>query len=409
MVRIRDPIHGDLEFDGVIEKIICTDEFQRLASVKQLGLIDKVYPGATHTRFAHSIGTCHLAGMLASQLGIPSEDRLLLMVAALLHDVGHYDFSHALEQLVPWLHEENGKKIILGEAELPYRPSGGIKQVLVENSIPPERIIRLLEGTGAFSKFYYTILSGEVIDVDRMDYLKRDTYYTGAVIGEIDISRLLQMIVVKEDTQELGIQEKGVASLEQFLMARLHMYWQVYLHPDAHVGEAMLTKAALHSLDVAQPFLYGDEHLLTRLLMQGGPLTRQLVSRINKGKKAFYQPALVVDSVSESKRFKENVGILAEREKERPGLTEHELISATGVDEAEIVVTFSEPKERAMPAFPVCLRDGSWADLFDISPLSRAVFHEHAMKRMFGVYTLPQHVDAVRRAAIRLLETQSGT
>jgi HD superfamily phosphohydrolase len=109
--------------------------------------------------------------------------------------------------------------------------SGKIAEILLAANLEPQKVTDLLERKGSFPPYYYSILSSKVIDVDRMDYLKRDTYYTGAVIGEIDVQRLLSVLAVVAETGELCIKEKGVASLEQFLVARQHMYQQVYRHP----------------------------------------------------------------------------------------------------------------------------------------------------------------------------------
>jgi uncharacterized protein len=405
MITFRDPIHGDIIFDGVIEQIIMTEEFQRLSEVKQLGLTDKVYAGANHTRFSHCIGACFLAGELSKRLGVPPKDRVLLQVAALLHDIGHYDFSHAIEHVAPYDHEENGRQIIMGNATLPGRKSGEIAAALRRYKINPETIIQLLHKEGSFPPFYYSMLSSPVIDCDRMDFLKRDTYYTGAVIGEIDIQRLLGMLIVHPKTKELAIQQKGVSSLEQFMVARMHMYQQVYLHPDAEAGETMLRKAVENSKDVAIPLMYGDGHLIARLAEQGTPLTKELVTRIRAGKRAFYPAAIIVDSTGSQKHLLDKVQQAYELEWKQPGSVEKELLRLTNLSEGQLLVTFpsAHRKQKTVPKFPVLLREGEWADFFEIAPIAKAAILAQISHHAFVVYSAPEQVEKVRKAAIRFL------
>ncbi len=402
MVHIRDPIHGDIHFQGVLEELIKTEEFQRLADVKQLGLTDKVYPGASHTRFSHSMGVCFMAGELAKKLKVPERDVLLIQIAALLHDVGHYDFSHALERIAPVLHEDNSFRIIRGEAVLPHRKSGEISKILRTNKIDPEDIVGLLLGTEKFPKFYHSILSGQIIDMDRMDYLKRDTYYTGAVIGEIDVQRLIHVLIVHKETGQMAILEKGLASLEQFLMARLHMYRQVYMHKDSLIGELMLEKAVKISREKAMPLLYGDGHLLAKLVEEGKPMTKHLVSLVRAGKRAFYKPAL---GVTQRDEYAGAVLELYEQEKSNPGSAEKFLLNETGLQEGEIIVQFLGAKKPEEPQpFPVLLRSGEWVDLFEISPLCKAVFEEKTTDFMFGTYCAEDNVESVKVATEKLLK-----
>lgn len=401
MTTLRDPIHGDLVFEGVLAELIYTEEFQRLSEVKQLGLTDKVFPGANHTRLSHSLGVSHLAGEMAQRLSVPPKDRLLLQVAALLHDIGHYDFSHALEALAPCNHEENGRLIIMGEQALPLRKHGQIASLLRTHGISPEDIVALLHREGSWPQHYHSILSGPVIDADRMDYLKRDSYYSGAVIGEIDISRLLNTLVVHPQTGELGILEKGVASLQQFLLARLHMHRQVYLHQTAHVGETMLRKAVLASIDEAMPLLYGDNHLIARLMERGSPLTKELIGRIRAGRKSFYVPAFTVDVTGKHRDLLDAVKRVRAEERGSPGAAERALLQLADLRPGELLVSFPASQERArpLPRFPVLTEEGEWAELFSISPLAKEIFEEEVSDLVFGAWTVPAHAARVRTAA----------
>jgi len=404
VISFRDPIHGDHSFDGVIEELIKTEEFQRLADIKQLGLTDKVYTGATHTRLAHAIGVCYLAGEMARRLGIPPEDVLNLRVAALLHDIGHYDFSHALEPLAPCDHEENSRRMVTGRVKLPDHPSNRIPEVLLAHGIDPTRIAALLAGRDC-PAHYASILSSRVLDADRMDYLKRDTYYTGAVIGEIDISRLLRVLVVHPETGRIGVLEKGVPSMEQFLIARAHMYQQVYLHPDSFAAEAMLRKAVAMSRDIALPFMYGDERLLARLAEHGGPVTRDIIRRIRAGKRSFHAAALLVRSDASPETLA-RVGELREEDRRSPGALERRLLRETGLPEGSVIVTFdlATGSDASPPPFPVLRHDGSWADLFSVSPLARAVMLELRPHPVLAVHAALEARDAVARCVSTLFD-----
>lgn len=405
MISFRDPIHGDLSFSGVVEELIATDEFQRLSEVKQLGCTDKVYPGANHTRFSHALGVCYLVGELGKRLGVPKKDLIVLQVAGLLHDIGHYDFSHALEGIAPCDHEENGKRIILGTAEMPGRKPGGIAQVLRRNGIEPQAIVDLLHHKGKYPAFYHTLLSSKVIDCDRMDFLKRDTYFTGAVIGEIDIERLLSVLIVHPKTKELAIQQKGVASLEQFIVARVHMYQQVYFHPDTAAAETMLLKAVESSKKVAMPLMWGDDFLLSRLAEHGTPRSKELVHRLRNGKRSFYVPALIIDKTGSSQHLIEHA--LAWQKDVQD--FERRLLAAAKRKDGEVLVAFPgshrpPTAEHSLPKFPVLLREGEWADFFDLSPVAKAAMLTRASSIVFVVYSAPEHADAVREAALRLLK-----
>jgi hypothetical protein len=407
MVSFRDPIHGDLAFDGVIEELILSPEFQRLSEVKQLGLTDKVYPGANHTRFSHALGACYLAGEITRRLKVPEADRLLIQIAALLHDIGHYDFSHALEHEAPYDHEENGKRIIMGTASLPGREAR-IHAILVAHGIDPEKIVSLLhkayhqENGTAFPDHYASILSCPVIDVDRMDFLKRDTYYSGAVIGEIDIGRLLGVFCVTPEGK-LGITYKGVASLEQFVVARMHMYQQVYMHPDSNAGETMLRKAVAASKDIAMPLLYGDGELLARLAMHGSPITRELVMRIRNGKRSFYPTALVVETTSATPAEIERALALGKD----PAGTEARLLAMTGAKDGEILLGFPSTRknERTLPSFPVRMEDGTWREFYDLAPIARAAATQAMSQKVMVVYAAPALAEKAREAAQELLRT----
>ncbi|HDZ35598.1 MAG TPA: HD domain-containing protein, partial [Thermococcus sp.] len=204
MKLIHDPIHGHIELDDFALRLVDTPEFQRLRRITQLGLAYLAYPSARHTRFEHSLGTFYLAKRIA-RYNPEIEDGAVY--AALLHDLGHYPFSHTLEGLYP-RHEENTRRIL---------KEGEIRDVIEER-------YSLKEFLG-FLK--HPIVSGD-IDADRMDYLVRDAYYTGVAYGLVDLDRLVRNL--RYDGERLVIGQKGVMAAQSLLLARSMMYPTVYQH-----------------------------------------------------------------------------------------------------------------------------------------------------------------------------------
>ncbi|AXI24744.1 HD domain-containing protein [Methanofervidicoccus sp. A16] len=224
---IRDPIYYDIHIRDSEISIIDTPEFQRLRNIKQTGLTYMVYPSATHTRFEHSIGAMHIAGEVSK--GLEGVDCNLIRIAALLHDIGHPPFSHSLE-IRGYNHEYYTRKIV--------------KKMEIENYSPKE-VIDVLQYKGPEGS-----LIGGDIDIDRIDYLLRDSYHTGVAYGSIDYNRLIRCIVLFEDNKpKLGILEKGVVAGESLLIARYQMYSSVYMHPTSRISETMLKNAVIHGIE----------------------------------------------------------------------------------------------------------------------------------------------------------------
>ena len=227
---VYDCVHGYIELTAQEVKIIDTVVFQRLHNIRQLGTGFLVYPGATHTRFAHSLGTLHVMGKLAQRLkklGIIEDDEGIakLRLAALLHDVGHYPFSHVLELPTKKLNP-NGE----GDHE-------NLSAYLIHNSclkdsldtFTPGDISSIITKKVVGKPFYSLIISSD-LDVDRIDYLMRDAHATGVSYGSIDVERLVRTITSDKDESHIAVEEKGRQALENFLMARYHMYQTVYYH-----------------------------------------------------------------------------------------------------------------------------------------------------------------------------------
>ena len=224
MKFIRDSLHGNLQLNEFEVKLIDTPQIQRLRRIKQLGFTFLVYPGANHTRFEHSIGTMYLASRLAYGLNLPDEQRQMLRVCALLHDAGHGPFSHVSEAVLEHSHEELTSKLIM---------ESHISEILSEKYDPKE-IISIISGEGSLGQ----MISGD-LDVDRMDYLLRDSYYTGVAYGVIDVERLIHNMKLDNN---LILKSKGVQAAESMLLARYFMYPSVYQHHTTRIINAMFRR-----------------------------------------------------------------------------------------------------------------------------------------------------------------------
>ena len=224
---INDPVHGFIELPrGTLLSLIDTPEFQRLRRIKQLGLSYLVYPGAVHTRFNHALGAMHLMRqalevLRRKKVPISKKEYKAAMIAILLHDVGHGPFSHALEQsLIPGLHHEDMSLALMESLNQQFK---GKLSLAIEIF------------TGQYERQFFHQLVSSQLDMDRMDYLIRDSFFTGVAEGVVGIDRIIKTLNVSQD--ELVYEDKGIYSLEKFILARRLMYWQVYLHKAALSAE----------------------------------------------------------------------------------------------------------------------------------------------------------------------------
>ena len=243
---LNDPIYGFIQIpNSLIFDIIEHPYFQRLRRISQMGFSNLVYPGANHTRFHHALGCIHLMQKAVrvlrfKQIEITKEEEKALCIAILLHDIGHGAFSHALEHSIVHgiSHEEISLKFM--------------KKLNDEFDGKLDLAIEIFEGN-YHRKFFYQLISSQ-LDIDRLDYLKRDSFYTGVTEGNISSDRLIVMMNVHDD--QLVIEQKGIYSVEKFLIARRLMYWQVYLHKTGLVAEHMLVNVLIRAKELAEK---GDE------------------------------------------------------------------------------------------------------------------------------------------------------
>ena len=227
---INDPVHGFITIpSSLIYDIIAHPYFQRLRRIRQLGLTDMVYPGALHTRFHHALGAMHLMGRALEILRskghfISSEEQEAAQIAILLHDIGHGPFSHALESTILRNVPHEALSRLLMEA-LNEHFGGGLALA-----------IQMFSGTYE-RPFFHQLISSQ-LDMDRLDYLQRDCFFTGVLEGTIGAERILKMLEIHDN--RLVVEEKGIYSIESFLTARRLMYWQVYLHKTTISAEKMI-------------------------------------------------------------------------------------------------------------------------------------------------------------------------
>ncbi|SES18866.1 hypothetical protein SAMN05518684_11050 [Salipaludibacillus aurantiacus] len=232
----KDPVHRYIHVrDELIWELIGTKEFQRLRRIRQLGTTFLTFHGAEHTRFNHSLGVYEVMRRMVENLekkgAWDEEERLVCLASALLHDVGHGPFSHSFEKVFHMDHEKWTREIILGDTE--------INQVLRQMSPDvPEKVADVIAKTYD-NKLLVSLISSQ-IDADRMDYLLRDAFYTGVSYGQFDMERILRVMRPEED--QAVFKHSGMHAVEDYIMSRYQMYWQVYFHPVTRSAEVILSK-----------------------------------------------------------------------------------------------------------------------------------------------------------------------
>jgi len=250
----RDPVHNiiplrDDSAEGkLMIRLIDTPEFQRLRRIKQLGLGLYTYQGAEHSRFTHSLGALHLMTRILDQLSdryqISDRDHAAARAAALLHDVGHGPFSHAMENVLGVHHEQLTMQAVLSaETELGQTLSSYSREL-------PGRVASIIEGT--FKPAALAQLVSSQLDVDRMDYLLRDSLMTGAKYGLYDLEWIINALQIDEDGDRIYIAARGIYAVEEYLQARYYMFRQVYFHRSLRSAEAVLRSALRRALQLVE-------------------------------------------------------------------------------------------------------------------------------------------------------------
>lgn len=248
----RDPVHNIIRLrtdnaEGeLMMRLIDTSEFQRLRRIKQLGLGLYTYQGAEHSRFTHSLGAFHLMtrvlDRMAERYSIDAEDRVAARAAALLHDVGHGSFSHVMEKVLNFHHEQWTVQVLLSEQT-------EIGQLLRSHSQDlPEKVAAIIEGK--FRPSALAQLVSSQLDVDRMDYLLRDSLMTGAKYGIYDLEWIINALAIDEEADRIYVEARGLYAVEEYLQARYYMFRQVYFHRTLRSAEAVLRSIIRRALDL---------------------------------------------------------------------------------------------------------------------------------------------------------------
>jgi HD superfamily phosphohydrolase len=292
LILIRDPLWDTISLDDAAVSIVDSAAFQRLRYIRQLGLAHLVYPGATHTRFDHALGVYHLAQQALRLLhargelrNIGERDRHIVAYAALLHDIGHYPFSHALEELeqdrIPGHHEA-----LVGR----FLSDPDVRAALLTISEDgPEAVEALVRGT---SRNPLQGLVAGSLDLDKIEYLKRDARFCGVPYGDVDVDRLLNALALVRDPQtgnlEIGVLEKGVAALESLLFSKYQMFRNVYWHHAVRAGTVMykrIVRNAMQTELLSSEELIGqtDEGLLY-LLQSRAPVAAAQIDALRRRK-----------------------------------------------------------------------------------------------------------------------------
>lgn len=239
---IRDPVWGYIGITETEKSIIDTFPVQRLRGIKQLSVTNIAYPGGDHSRFLHALGTMHLSGRIAENLDLSEDDWQLVRLAGLLHDIGHGPFSHSSEEILTKHlgvnHEDLGERV-LKESSLADEVSS--------QGFSPDELAELIFGEPGSEKYLKQIIASQ-FDADKMDFLVRDSYFTGVEYGQIDVHRLIQaMRIIRGD---IAIDKKALAALETFMIARYEMFLNVYYHHSVRAAEIMLREAMDHAREI---------------------------------------------------------------------------------------------------------------------------------------------------------------
>jgi HD superfamily phosphohydrolase len=270
---INDPVHGFIEVPrGILLSLIDTPAFQRLRRIKQLGLSSLVYPGAIHSRFNHALGAMHLMRqaldvLRRKEVAVSDEEYEATLIAILLHDIGHGPFSHALEStIIPGLHHETMSLALMHYLDEQFNGRLSLAIRIFEDKY--ER------------KFFHQMVSSQ-LDLDRMDYLIRDSFFSGVAEGVVGIDRIIKTLDVIED--RLVVESKAIYSVEKFIVSRRLMYWQVYLHKAAMAAENMLVNLLRRARQLTErgEDIYLDQNLgyFFHTPVSGEHINREVIER----------------------------------------------------------------------------------------------------------------------------------
>ncbi len=396
MKVIRDPLWNNIRLDPLALTLVDTPAMQRLRYVRQLGYAFLVYPGASHSRFEHALGAHHMARRTITLLAERGElhqvapvERELTAAAMLLHDVGHYPFSHALEEIGALNHES---------AAAPRITTGAVAEALTSalGDGAPARVLAMMHGADAGP--LQGLVSGS-IDLDKIDYLKRDAMMCGVPYGEVDVDRLLDSVVIVTDPGTgrpgVGIMEKGLSALESLLFAKYQMYRNIYWHHAVRSATAMykrLVDDALQSGALPQDGLadWTDEGLLHALLPSAPPLLMALRERRLYKRLAQWSAA----------ELGKEAGEWIASDRALAVAVEDRLAVELGLAPGEILLDYPAKTQMLGVDLPVQRRGGTVEHLtssglvgaLNLPALSEQLYHSARWLRVFAVRRVPVNV-----------------
>lgn len=389
MKAIRDPIHGYIDLDPIALALIDTPPVQRLRRISQLGLSNLVYPGANHTRFEHSLGVMHLTGLLTSRMdSITKDEKDELRVAALIHDIGHGPLSHVTEGLVKHYtrHGHEDIRWIIKKGE--------IAEILSEHGINPTKVEKHIKGQTDIGK----ILNSE-IDVDKMDYLVRDSHYTGVAFGIVDHARLINEMQFYEN--QLVVATGGVKAAESLLFSRFLMYPSVYYHHVSRIAETMFVRAVedlIHRglLDPLELRMMDDARIFEKIRNNDG-YARELAVGLD-GRKLYKRAIYVgLGDVGES--------VLKQRKNVKR--MEAEIAEMVGIDSKEILIDI--PKDPEIVEMKALVKiNGRMLRLDETSHMVATLEKAHKDNWRMGVYTTQENRERVAKVAREFFEVKKS-
>jgi HD superfamily phosphohydrolase len=429
---IHDSVHGSVKLSGVYLELLQRAEMQRMHGVHQLGLAYLVFPGAHHTRMEHSLGTYQIATRMAAALGIPEQERASVLVAALLHDIGHAPYSHTLECVLEertgMTHADIGRAIIRGDI-MTIDPKEGeaidfhgtIAEVLESADISADLVTDLivsprgpdlsgqrklpLDGVQTYfneNNYLRQIIHGPV-DADQMDYLLRDAYYTGVAHGTIDIDRIMDTIELHHG--DIAVRKSGVVAIEGLMVARALMYTSVYFHHTVRIAEMMLCKAVENASEEALENIQiqTDASLSERLLNDGGSAARIMtfLKYRHLYKRAYTK--LISDLDPEQMDTLLPLTSYAKRKE-----VERQIADKAEVDESEVILDMPEREllitEPRIGKTEVPIINGDRVrPLSKFSPLAKAIQTRSVNDWAVMVSTPKSRLDRVQKAAEKVL------
>lgn len=393
MIRVRDPIHKDIHLDELGRELVDTPRMQRLRRIHQLGTGNLVYPGANHTRFEHSLGAYHLAGLAGRGMGLPEEQRKALQAAALLHDVGHGPFSHTSDPLYRDFLGKTHEDVTIEALQ-----KGALSDILARHGVEPRRVVDLIRGEGPLG----AVVSGD-LDVDRMDYLVRDSHYTGVHIG-VDLARLVSDLV--PTAEGVAIRASSLIHAEMLLVTRLQMYTSVYFHHTLRVAERMIERAFRVCLEAGEmkpedlPRM--DDVAATMLLRHSKTDAWRWMLAVDQRK--LWKVALEEPMAD----FREDAVIELSHDGRKQAALETEIAQLVGLQARDVILDVPEPP--VLPEFEarVLTDDGRVLALDDVSALTRSLGQAQRDHWRLRVMVPASRRDEAQKAAGRILARELG-